>query len=48
MDFDKAILLDPKGSAKYYYMRGICYQMLGNTQRANADFAKAREMGYRG
>lgn len=54
-DFTKAIQLDPevagtdffdKGS--YYYYRGLCYKALGDNTRAQADFNKAKELGYNG
>ena len=31
-----------------YYNRGICYQAMEETEKAESDFAKARELGYEG
>ena len=45
--FDKYIQLapdDPDG----WQMRGKCYQELGDTAKAQADFAKAKQLGYNG
>ncbi len=44
-DFTKYIQLNPND--KYAYSnRAKCYQALGENEKANADFAKARELGY--
>ena len=45
--YDKAIQLNPK-DAVAYASRGACYQELGDNARAQADFAKAKELGYNG
>ena len=46
-DATKTIELHPdKGKA--YYLRGIIYQEMGDNMKAQADFAKARELGYNG
>ena len=34
--------------AEAYYYRGICYQEIGEDKKAEADFAKARDLGYEG
>ena len=44
-DCDMAIKLNPT-SKQAYHMRGNCYRDLGDYNRAKADFAKARELGY--
>ena len=51
-DFDCAITnwneglkLDPN-DANAYYNRGLAYQAIGDADKANADFAKAKELGY--
>ena len=31
---------------KHYYERGEAYEFFGETEKAQADFAKARELGY--
>ena len=31
-----------------YHNRGLCYQELGDKKKAQADFAKAKELGYKG
>jgi len=45
-DYNKVIqrLILPE----FYYSRGECYQALGETEKAQADFAKAKELGYNG
>jgi len=45
-DYDQAIRLDPK-YALAYFVRGLVYQKIGNAAKADADFAKARELGLR-
>ena len=47
IDFNKSIVLDP-GFAEAYNSRGHLYQELGDMKCANADFAKAKELGYKG
>jgi hypothetical protein len=42
---NKAIELSPE-RADFYWERGITYQKMGDTEKANADFQKARELGY--
>ena len=44
-DFSRVIELDP-GEAAAYYNRGLSYQELGDADKAEADFAKAKELGY--
>lgn len=50
LDCNKAIELDPvkRYTSVYYILRGICYQKLGDNIKAQADFAKAKELGYEG
>ena len=46
-DFTKVIELQPdKGKA--YYLRGLIYKAMGDNTKAQADYAKARELGYNG
>jgi len=45
-DYTEAIRLNPKYAEAYYY-RGTLYSQKADTVRANADFAKARELGYK-
>lgn len=45
-DYDDAIKLAPN-HALAYHNRGICYQQLGDNAKAQADFAKAKELGYK-
>lgn len=49
-DFNEAIKINSKSKysqeAKEYYNRGLCYQKLGDEEKAQADFAKAKELGY--
>jgi tetratricopeptide (TPR) repeat protein len=45
-DFTHAIRIDPN-NANAYNNRGIAYQAKGDTARADADFAKAKELGLR-
>ena len=49
-DLDKAIQLNSNGveGAFAYQLRGRCYQKLGDNEKAKADFAKAKELGYKG
>ena len=42
---NKAIELSPE-RADFYWERGITYQKMGDTEKANADFQKARDLGY--
>ena len=42
-DFSQAIKLDPK-NIDAYYNRGIVYQELGKSEKANADFAKYEKL----
>ena len=46
-DANKLIELNPN-DGKYYHLRGMIYRDMGNTARAEADFAKARVLGYNG
>jgi tetratricopeptide (TPR) repeat protein len=43
MSYDEAIRLAP-GFAPAYYNRGLLHRRLRNTEQANADLAKAREL----
>ena len=43
--YTEAIRLDPD-DAKAYHNRGIAYYEQGNKAKAEADFAKAKELGY--
>ena len=45
--YNKAIELNPN-LAVAYYLRGVCYQELGNTTQAQADLTRAKELGYDG
>ena len=45
LNFDESIRLNPK-NASAYYKRGIAYQGLGEDERAERDFQKAKELGY--
>jgi Tfp pilus assembly protein PilF len=42
---NQAIELSPE-RADFYWERGITYQKMGDTGKANADFQKARDLGY--
>ena len=44
-DYTEAIRLNPR-LAMAYYNRGISYAKKGDQAKAEADFAKARELGY--
>ena len=44
-DYNKAIELAPT-DATAYQIRGFCYQQLGDEAKAQADFAKAKKLGY--
>ena len=44
-DLTRAIEINPNDSLAYYN-RGICYQAINNVERAQADFNKARSLGY--
>ena len=46
-DYNKAIQLNPN-LAEMYYLRGMIYQQLGEEEKAQADFDKAKELGYEG
>lgn len=43
----KAIQINPK-FANAYQLRGLCYQELGDNAKAQADFKKAKELGWKG
>ena len=49
-DCNSAMQLSEKLSANYlaiaYHTRGICYKELGENKKAQADIAKAKELGY--
>ena len=44
-DFTEAIRINPD-LAEAYYNRGVAHRKLGNDVKADADFAKAKELGY--
>lgn len=46
-DISMTIQLNPN-FAYGYYSRGICYQTIGQTEKAQADFARAAQLGYTG
>lgn len=46
-DFFKAIQIN-KNYAEAYYWCGVAYVKLGNDKKAQAYFARARELGYNG
>lgn len=46
-DYDKAIQLNPN-YVNAIYWRGKCDEALGDEVKAQADFAKAKELGYNG
>ena len=45
-DFSEAIRLNPK-YAKAYNNRGLAYKEKGQLDKANQDFAKAKELGHK-
>ena len=45
-DYNKAIQLNPN-FAEAYFGRGKCYEAMGDKAKAQADFAKAKELGYK-
>ena len=45
-DATKAIQINPK-YVPAYQLRGKIYQKLGDEAKAQADFAKAKELGYK-
>ena len=45
-DYTDAIRLNPR-YAEAYYGRGYAYGKIGKTAEAEADFAQARELGYK-
>lgn len=45
-DYDRAIELDPQNGA-YYYQRAMTHRTLSHAAESEADFAKAKELGYR-
>ena len=47
VDFNQAVALSPNDNLAYHF-RGLAYEKLGDKQRAQADAAKARELGYNG
>jgi tetratricopeptide (TPR) repeat protein len=44
-DYTKVISLDAR-SAEAYYNRGLAYRQLGKDAQAQADFKKAKQLGY--
>ena len=49
-DLNKSIELGASGKdlGEALYYRGLCYQATGDKAKAQADFAKAKELGYEG
>ncbi len=47
LDATKAIELNPNLAIAYQF-RGLCYQQLGDEAKAQADFARAKQLGYSG
>ena len=45
-DYTEAIRLDPN-YVKAYHLRGLIYRMKGEQAKAEADLARAKELGYR-
>ena len=45
-DYSKSIQLNPN-LPNSYYGRGLAYEKLDNMTAAQADFAKAKELGYK-
>jgi tetratricopeptide (TPR) repeat protein len=45
--YDEAIRLDPN-LVQEWYNKGVALEALGKTTEANAAFAKAKELGYKG
>ena len=45
-DLDKAIQMGTN-DGEVYHSRGKCHQAFGETAKAEADFAKARELGFK-
>ena len=45
MLYDEAIKLNPNYASAYHY-RGVAYRALGNHTKAQADFKKAKELGW--
>jgi hypothetical protein len=46
-DYSTAIRMNP-GYARAYYNRGLAYRMFGKQSKAQADFDKAKQLGYTG
>jgi Flp pilus assembly protein TadD len=46
-DFTEAIRVK-SDDAEVYYLRGLVYRRLGQTAHADADFAQAKKLGYKG
>jgi len=46
-DYNSALRLDPNNAAAYYH-RGLAYLRLGYHAKAQADFDKAKQLGYTG
>ena len=49
-DLNKSIELGISGKnlGEALYYRGLCRQALGDNEKAQADFAKPKELGYNG
>ena len=46
-DYDSAIQINPN-FAEAYYNRGNSYKAIGDNARAQADFKRAKELGFNG
>ena len=47
LKFNESIQLAPT-NPKAYYWRGLAYQQIGQYERAQADFEKAKSLGHKG
>jgi tetratricopeptide (TPR) repeat protein len=46
-DYSTAIRMNP-GHARAYHNRGLAYRLFGKQSKAQADFDKAKQLGYTG